>query len=299
MSKLVEHRELWSGLVNETDASVGILGIPFDNAVSWRGGTKHAPDRLRSLTPHLGFYTEEGVRLKPCIQDYGNVENNLNWTRFFERVELEASALLNKHKLSLFLGGDHSIGIPIFKAFKSSFAGSVGYIQFDSHTDLIDEFEGHKWSHACTAKRNVDNGLQPEHLAFVGLRSYLTEEIAFRDSHPETGWYTARDVYKEGVNTIAEKLISQFKDVDAVYFSLDIDGLDPAYAPGTGTPEAGGLSTRDCLELLRSLFAHLPIKAMDIVEVSPPLDTSDVTSLAALKIIYEVLGFVQSKETLT
>ena len=93
---------------------------------------------------------------------------------------------------------------------------------------------------------------------------------------------------------IAEKLIDQMQDAEAVYFSLDIDGLDPAYAPGTGTPEAGGLSTRQCLELLRLLFAALPIRAMDIVEVSPPLDHADITSLAALKIIYEVLGFMQA-----
>jgi agmatinase len=90
-------------------------------------------------------------------------------------------------------------------------------------------------------------------------------------------------------------VVDQLKEVEAVYLSLDIDGIDPSCTPGTGTPEHGGPTTRECLEFLRIIFAGLPVKAMDIVEVSPPLDISDVTSLAALKVIYEVFGFIQDK----
>ena len=298
MTKLVEHRALWSGLLHDKpeEATTGILGIPFDNAVSWRNGTRHAPARMRSITPHLAFFTEEGVQIDPCIADYGDVEPDLDWARYFKSVETKASELMNQHKLAFFIGGDHSVGIPLFQAFSDTKKGKIGYIQFDSHPDLIDEFEGHKWSHACTARRNVeDTRLEPAHLAFVGLRSFLTEEVTYFEEHPEVGRFTARHVYKHGIESVAAELIEQMKDVDAVYFSLDIDGLDPAYAPGTGTAEAGGLSTRQCLELLHLLFEALPIQAMDIVEVSPPLDQSDITSLAALKIIYEVMGLMQEK----
>lgn len=297
-SKLVEHRDVWSGLLHKTpaEANVGLLGIPFDGAVSWRTGTRDAPEHLRSITPHLAFFTEEGVEIKPCIADYGDVESDLNWERYFKTVENKAAELMNHHKLAFFIGGDHSVGIPLFEAFANTKEGKVGYIQFDSHPDLIDEFEGHKWSHACTARRNVDDTkLEPAHMAFVGLRSYLTEEVEYFQTHPEVGNFTARHVYKYGIESVAKALIEQMKDCDAVYFSLDIDGLDPAYAPGTGTPEAGGLSTRECLELLHLLFEALPIQAMDIVEVSPPLDHKDVTALAALKIIYEVMGMMQEK----
>ena len=119
MSKLVEHRALWSGLTSQADdAEIGVLGVPFDNAVSWRGGTRHAPQRIRSITPHLGLTTEEGVVLKIRVKDYGDVETDLNWERFFEAAEASAAEIIRgKHRLAFFLGGDHSVGIPLFKAF--------------------------------------------------------------------------------------------------------------------------------------------------------------------------------------
>lgn len=299
MAKLVEHRSLWSGLVSAAeDAEIGVLGVPFDNAVSWRGGTRHAPQRIRSITPHLGFTTEEGVVLNLRVKDYGDVETDLNWERFFAATEAAAVEIIRgQHQLAFFLGGDHSVGIPLFKAFAKHFNGPVGYIQFDSHADLADNFEGHPWSHANTARRNLEQpNLSPAHLAFVGLRSFLTEELDYYAAHPEIGWHTARNIYQRGIATVAREVISQMQGVEAVYMSLDIDGIDPSCTPGTGTPEHGGPTTRECLEFLRLIFAELPIKAMDIVEVSPPLDISDVTSLAALKVMYEVFGFVQEKK---
>lgn len=299
MSKLVENRGLWSSLVSQDDdAEIGLLGVPFDNAVSWRGGTRHAPQRIRSITPYLAFVTEEGTVLKVRVKDYGDMESDLNWERFFEATEASAAEVINgKHKLAFFLGGDHSVGIPLFKAFAKSFQGPVGYIQFDSHADLADYHEGHAWSHANTARRNLEQpNFSPFHLAFVGLRSFLTEELDFYAAHPEIGWHTARSVYRRGIEAVARDVIAQMKGVEAVYMSLDIDGIDPSCTPGTGTPEHGGPTTRECMEFLRLIFAELPIRAMDIVEVSPPLDISDVTSLAALKVMYEVFGFVQEKQ---
>ncbi|MCB0154394.1 MAG: agmatinase family protein [Anaerolineae bacterium] len=298
MTHLVEHRALWSGLISAADdAEIGVLGVPFDNAVSWRNGARHAPQRIRSITPHLANITEEGLPLKVGVRDYGDVELDLNWARFFEATEAAAARVVGgAHPLAFFLGGDHSVGIPLFKAFAKNFSGSVGYIQFDSHADLADNFEGHPWSHANTARRNVElPNLSPDHMAFVGLRSFLSEELAYRAAHPGLGWHTARDIYRRGIETIAAEVVSQLHGVEAVYMSLDIDGIDPACTPGTGTPEHGGPSTRECLEFLRIIFAELPVRAMDIVEVSPPLDISDVTSLAALKVMYEVFGFVQEK----
>ena len=298
MSRFVKHRALWSGMIREGEAAeIGILGLPFDNAVSWRGGTRHAPQRMRTITPHLTPFTEEGIELKVGVKDYGDMEADLNWERFFDSTEAMASRMIEgQHKLALFLGGDHSVGIPLFKAFAKRFEGPVGYIQFDSHPDLMDEFEGHPWSHATTARRNLEQpNLSPNHIAFVGLRSFVSEELAYYAANPGMGWHTARSVYKRGIETVAHEVVAQLQDVEAVYMSLDIDGIDPSCTPGTGTPEHGGPTTRECLEFLRIIFAQLPVKVMDIVEVSPPLDISDVTSLAALKVIYEVFGFVQNK----
>jgi agmatinase len=290
------HRYLWSGLSSsDGDAEVGVLGIPFDNATSFRKGTAFAPAKIRELTPHLAPVTEEGHHLAGLrIRDYGDVGADLNWERYFAAVEAQAAQVL-RHPLALFLGGDHSVTIPLIAAFSQAVTGQFGVVHFDSHPDLADEYDGHRWSHACTERRVLElPNIEPRHLVFVGLRSWMDGELAFLDARPEIGIHTARDVYRRTIEAVAEDVVAQLQDVDGVYFTLDIDGLDPAHAPGTGTPEAGGLSTRELLELLRVVFARLPVRALDIVEVAPPLDSADVTSFAAAKVIYEILGWVKA-----
>jgi agmatinase len=291
------HRYFWSGLSSDDPAAeVGVLGVPFDNATSFRKGTAFAPARLRQITPHVAPATEEGHSLVGLrVRDYGDVPLDLNWERYFAAVEAQAAQAL-QHPLALFLGGDHSVTIPLMAAFSQTVSGQAGVVHFDAHPDLGDIYDGHRWSHACTERRALElPNVAPQHLVFVGLRSWMAEELDFLQAHPEIGVHTARDVYCQGIEAVAEKVVSQLEGVEAVYFTLDIDGLDPAYAPGTGTPEAGGLSTRELLELLRVVFARLPVRALDIVEVAPPLDHADVTSFAALKVIYEVLGWVRGR----
>jgi agmatinase len=289
------HRYLWSGLSSDDPAAqVGVLGVPFDNATSFRKGASFAPAKIRDITPHVAASTEEGSRLTGLrVRDYGDVEIDLNWERYFAAVEARAAQVL-RHPFALFLGGDHSVTIPLVNAFSKVVTGRFGVVHFDAHPDLMDEFEGHPWSHACTERRVLElPNVEPRHLAFVGLRSWLSDEVAFLADHPQIGVHSARDVYRRGIEAVAKDVVAQLQGVDAVYLTLDIDGLDPAYAPGTGTPEAGGLSTRELLELLRLVFARLPVRALDIVEVAPPLDCADVTSVAAVKVIYEVLGWVK------
>ena len=293
------HRYLWSGLSSDDgDAEVGVLGIPFDNATSFRKGSSFAPAKIRELTPHMAPVTEEGHRLAGLrVRDYGDVGADLNWERYFATIEAQAAQVLH-HPLALFLGGDHAVTIPLVAAFSRTVSGRFGVVHFDSHPDLADEYDGHRWSHACTERRVLElPNIEPRHLVFVGLRSWMDDELVFLDTHPEIGIHTARDVYRRTIEAVAQDVVAQLQDVDGVYFTLDIDGLDPAHAPGTGTPEAGGLSTRQLLELLRVVFAQLPVRALDIVEVAPPLDNADVTSFAAAKVIYEVFGWVKASHT--
>lgn len=284
------HRNLWSGLAcDDPSAEVGVLGVPFDGAVSFRRGTAFAPARLRELTPHLCPCDQEGRPLALRVRDYGDVLIDLEWSRYFQAVEEQALAVL-RHPLALFLGGDHSVTIPLLRAFGRTVEG-FGLVHFDAHPDLCDVFEGHRWSHACTARRALElPNLRPEHLVFVGLRSFVREEWDFVQAHREIPIYTARQCYERGIRAVAQEVVERLRGLPAVYFTLDIDGLDPAFAPGTGTPEGAGLTTRELLELVRALFRHLPVRAMDVVEVSPPLDTSDITSFAALKAVYEGWG---------
>lgn len=291
------HRDLWSGLSSDDPAAeVGVLGVPFDGAVSFRRGTAFAPAKLRELTPHLSACAEEGQPLTLRVRDYGDLSPDLEWSRYFQAVEDRALEIL-QHPLALFLGGDHSVTIPLLRAFDRAVAGPFGVLHFDAHPDLCDLFEGHRWSHACTERRALElPGLEPQHLVFVGLRSFVEEEWSFLQEHPQIGYYTARQCYQQGIESIAAQVVARLQGVQAVYFTLDIDGLDPAFAPGTGTPEGGGLATRDLLELVRVVFQELPVRAMDLVEVAPPLDPADITSFAALKAIYEAWGVIQEKQ---
>lgn len=291
------HRLLWSGLADagEAGAEIGILGIPFDGASSFRRGSVEAPDRIRSLTPHAAPYTENGTPLAGLrLRDYGNIDADPAWEAFSAAVTKAASTVL-RHPFALFLGGDHSVTIPLVAAASRTTDGPLGILQLDAHLDLMDTFEGLLWSHACTARRILDlPNVDPSFFAFVGTRSWLDDEQAYLADHPKLAVHTARAVCAHGVSRTADSVCARLQDAAAVYITIDADVLDPAFAPGTGTPEAGGLSTRDLLEFLRLVFRDLPVRALDLVEVSPPLDPSDVTSFAAIKVIYEVFGWVRA-----
>jgi agmatinase len=135
--------------------------------------------------------------------------------------------------------------------------------------------------------------MKPEHLVFCGIRAYVEEEVIFLKENPAITVHSARNMHQRGIEAVAQDVVARLSGLSSIYLTLDIDCLDPAFAPGTGTPEAGGLTTRQLLEFLRLVFAALPIRAMDIVEVSPPLDYSDITTWAAIKVIYETFGWLQ------
>ena len=274
-------------------ADVLVMGVPFDGAVSCGKGSALAPEKIRSLSRYLPTVTEEGMIIDGLnVYDHGDAEFTLDWAKYYSEVEAEALKLFKTGKFCLFFGGDHSVTIPLARAYGEYYKGKkIGIIHFDSHPDLCDEYDGSKWSHACPLRRAVQDVITPADLAQVGIRSYESEEVTFYKANPELLLIRAHDVFKDGWVATCEKLKAKFKNYDAVYISLDIDVLDPAYAPGTGTPEAGGMSSRELMEIIKFLISELPIKAMDLVEVSPPLDSiNQITSWAALKIVYEVFG---------
>jgi agmatinase len=290
------HPRLWSGLFcDDPAAEVGVLGIPFDGATGFRKGAAFAPPRLRELSTHLSCSSEEGAPLALRVRDYGDLEPLFDWDRYFQEVEDRAAEVL-RHPLALFLGGDHSVTIPLTRAFNQSVTGPMGVLHFDAHPDLFDIYRGHRWAHACTGRRVLElSKLDPRHLVFVGLRSIAGPEWDFLQANPALPRITARDWYRHGADQVAERVVESLSGVEAVYVTIDIDGLDASCAPGTGYPEAAGPTSRDLVELLRAVVRRLPVRALDVVEVSPPLDANDITSFAALRVIYEVLGALQEK----
>lgn len=280
------------------DANVIIKGIPFDNAASVGKGAALAPDNIRKLSKVLPNITETGIVLDNFgVKDEGDFEVDLNWERYFLEIEEGAKDLFQRDKFCIFLGGDHSVTIPLEKAFVEMNQGKkVGVIHFDSHCDILNEYIGSGWAHACTQRRALEYGLKDEGLTFVGVRSWEAEELDFLVKHSDITIISAEEVYELEINAVIDTLVEKYINFDAVYMTIDIDVLDPAYAPGTGTPEGGGLSTREMMKVVKLLVKNLPIKAMDIVEVSPPLDVkNNITSWAALKLIYEVFGALHVK----
>ena len=275
------------------DAHVALLGVPFDGGASAGRGAAAAPDRIREVSRIASGITEEGHIFKDLkLKDEGDVPVDLDWERFFKKVEDKAFELFQTGRFCLFLGGDHSVSIPLEIAFARAFPREkVGIIHFDSHTDIAYEFDGHPWSHACTQRRALEQpNVDSSGLTFLGIRSYMEEEVEFLKANPEIRVLGAREIYRRGIGFALKEVEKRYKGFESIYVTIDIDVLDPAYAPGTGTPEAGGLSTRELMELARGIVLTLPVKAVDVVEVAPPLDKSDITSWAALKVLYEILG---------
>jgi agmatinase len=281
-------RDLLTSKIEE--AKILVASISYDLACSVNRGASLAPSKLRELSYHLPAASKEGNSLKDMkIYDYGDLANNLSG---LDEVYLKAKEILNKDKFNLFIGGDHSVSIPLQKAFFdhwTSLGKIPAIIHIDAHPDFCDVYEESKYSHACTNFRAIDNGYKFEDITLIGIRGYEEQEIILFNKHPELEIIKASTILDNGIE-IVKKLIDKYDDRYAVYLSFDIDAIDPSFAPGTGTPEAFGISSYDMLKMIQYFIEKLPIKTMDIVEVSPLLDINDVTSWTALKIIYEVFN---------
>lgn len=288
-SRLLEDSWLRWGAETKEEASLCIMGIPFDNAVSNNKGAAAAPDHLRNLSIELSDLTEDFIPIREdLLYDIGDIPVDLDWARYFAQVENEALALMQSGKFCLFLGGDHSVTIPLHKAFgKAHENEKIGVIHFDAHFDLCEEYDGHRWSHACTEARTLEDVIGGEDLFFIGVRVAELQEMDVIEANPGIRWIQPAEVDSIGTEAVLGNLRDAFSDYDAIYVTLDIDVLDPAFAPGTGTPVAGGLTSRQLIELIKGILADLPVTAMDIVEVAPSLDINDITSWTALRIIHE------------
>lgn len=294
MKEDVNNVSTWNGLNDKTlsteEADIVVLGLPFDGAASFRKGAAEGPDRIRSISGHIEPTTEDGRMMNNIkVLDLGNIDPaGQSQPGYFEMVENKAVELF-KAGFPTFIGGDHSVSIPLLNAAADIWGKNLGVIHLDAHLDLCDEIGGNKLSHGSTHRRILEkNKLPLEHLWFVGIRSFETQELQFIEDRT-TNIITAAEMNRRGLDYTAETVYKGLSDCEAVYLTLDIDFLDPAFAPGTGTPKPGGFSTRDLFTLIEK-FASLPLVGMDVVEVSPPLDHNDITSFAAQRAITETWG---------
>lgn len=291
-------KQPWRDLLVEdlSVADIVLLGIPFDENCSCGEGTRFAPDKLRELSGYLPPVTENGEIIFAKLFDFGNVDKEESIEFFFKKVATKAFEVISSGKFPIFLGGDHSVSIPLKQAFAKFHQGKrIGIIHFDAHADICDIYDDSKLSHASVNARALETGFKNSDIMMVGIRSFEIQELSFLENHPHQVLLASQlDSLKE--TGIANEIITYFASFDAIYLSVDIDVLDPAYAPGTGTPEAGGLSSRRLINIIRKLVQQLPIKAMDLVEISPPRDVNDITSWAGLKLLLEVFSIKGQKK---
>ncbi|NJE26882.1 agmatinase [Thermococcus sp. MV5] len=274
---------MFFGIPSSENPNLYILGIPWDASSSFRRGSAKGPKAIREATTAelYNSFNESLANLAEhwSYRDLGDIK-----TGSFEELIENISKTVKEHysgELFLFLGGDHSITYAAFKAIKEVSGEDFGLIYFDAHPDLYPEYEGDKYSHACTVRRLVEKELvRGDNVVQIGVRAPTREQIEFAQ---EQGIriVPASEIYR------SPRVEISFKKA---YLSFDMDVLDPAFAPGVGNPEPGGLSTRELVEIIKSL--NVSVVAFDIVELNPKYDYKGITAFAAAKIIREVLGKV-------
>lgn len=293
---------------------VAVLGVPWDGSVCLRPGAAEAPARLRAFSSSSPAVSEDGHVVEAsrfAVRDLGDVVPPAGLrlqapnaepavAAYFEEVERAAQATLAgpEAPLLLSIGGDHSVTIPLFRAFAAASDEPAGLVLLDAHPDLFDVYEGSRLSHACPIRRALESGrLADEHVLMLGTRSYNVEELEVLRRRG-IRHVPARELARRGVGAVVAEARERLRGVERVYLTLDIDVADPAFAPGTGAPVAGGLTSRELLDLVRGLVESLPVRAMDLVEIAPPLDPTETTLALGLQIVFETLAALDRKQAL-
>ncbi|CAN5862212.1 agmatinase family protein [soil metagenome] len=279
---------------------VAFVGAPLDAGTTFRSGTRFGPQEIRKMSGlPSGYNVEMGVDLFESLDmvDAGDVNViPANIEKSFDQID-KAVGYIHEHAIfPVILGGDHSVGYPDIRGMAPYIDGNIGIIHFDRHSDIseynIDErMHGTPFFHAT----NIPNA-PASNLVQIGIGGWLGNRSGVKVSRErQASVITLTDVDQFGLERTCELALElAWKDAKAVFLSFDIDSIDPAFAPGTGTPEAGGLLPREALAMLRMLCRE-GIAGMEVVEVSPPYDVSDITSVLAVRIINDVLGILVSE----
>jgi agmatinase len=283
---------------------VAIIGAPFDDAVSYRPGARFGPRAIRQAT-----YTQGGYSLQLDVEpfevldviDAGDANVVPAWLNrghavIFQKVLEVASS----GAIPIVLGGDHSITWPSASAVAQVRAPrTIGIVHFDAHADTADADWGVLAGHGTPMRRLIESGaVLGRNFVQVGLRGYWPPPEVFAWMKEQgMRWHLMREIEERGAEAVVDDAINEALDgPDAIYLSIDIDVIDPGMAPGTGTPEPGGLLTRELLRAIRRIVTKVPLAGMDIVEVSPPFDHADITAAAAHRAILEAISALAVKK---
>jgi agmatinase len=294
------HRQPWGNLArpesNPERADVIVVGLPYDGGVSFRRGAAEGPARLRELSRTADAVTEACEEVRDLeLADLGDLVPSGPAHHYFETATARLAAL-PPDAFVIGLGGDHSVSIPLHRGAAGRWKEPFGIVHIDAHPDLFEVYAGDRLSHACPLRRAAEIPLVgPERIVSLGIRSVAMEEVEYA-RRSGLRLITARECDRRGLQDVVGETAERLSGLRRVFLDIDIDGLDSSVAPGTGYPTPGGFSARQFLTLLDLLFAALPIQSMALVELAPPLDSNDMTSMMGLTTVLEVLGHVQERK---
>lgn len=277
-----------------TEVDVAVLGAPFDAGVSYRPGARFGPAHVRESSRLLRPYNP-AADVEPFaaqqVVDAGDLAiNPFDIALAIEQVQNGARSLLERSRRLLTIGGDHTIALPLLRAVTEKLGAPVAVVHFDAHLDTWETYFGAQYTHGTPFRRAAEEGLiDREASMHVGIRGPLYGRADLTDD-AQLGFQVVSSAEMDdlGARGVCERIRDRIGD-RPVYVSVDIDVLDPAFAPGTGTPEAGGLTSRELLAVLRG-FADLDLVGADVVEVAPAYDHAEVTGIAATHVLYELLS---------
>ena len=289
----------WREPSTYTDAHVVVLGAPFDGGTSHRPGTRFGPQAIRQACylPHDGSRPSLALRVDGLVgvYDAGDVEMfSGDAVRSVRDLQEAVHAITATGAVPLVLGGDHTIAWPDAAGVAQHLgAGRISMIHFDAHADTGDVEFGSLVGHGQPMRRLIESGaLRGDRFLQIGLRGYWPGPETL-EWMAEQGMrsYEMTEIGVRGLDAcLTEAFAIAMDDCDGVFLSVDVDVCDPAHAPGTGTPEPGGLTARQLLDAVRRIAVELPVVGMDVVEVSPPYDHAELTSFLANRVVLEALS---------
>jgi agmatinase len=282
--------------IDNQEFDLAVLGIPFDSLVTNRPGARFGPNAIRQSSIRGRSYSQQmevGVYDQLRSFDVGDVDvNPFDYAETFREIESRVSELQERGAAVVALGGDHSILLPILRATSRRYP-NLTVIQFDAHTDTSDGGWGQRFHHGTPVRRAIEEGLVRGNRVFqIGIRGSIGRASA-NDFAKQAGIniLSMRDFHDPKVRSAFQEKLRQVAGSDPCYLTFDVDGVDPAFAPGTGTPVVGGLTSFEALDMMRS-FRGLKFIGGDVVEVAPAYDSSDITSLLAATLVFEIAALI-------
>ena len=279
------------------DCDVAIIGVPFDAGTSYRPGARFGPQSVRQASRQLRTNYHPNYDVEPFkvqqVADAGDIAcNPFDIDEAIKQIEKGSTELLQKVGSIVTIGGDHTIALPLLRSINKKVGGPVALVHFDAHLDTWDTYFGAPYTHGTPFRRAREEKLFLDDASMhIGIRGPLYSANDLKNDS-ELGFKTIHcDEFQ--TNTI-DQIVKRIKDRignNPLYISIDIDVLDPAHAPGTGTPEVAGMTTREILNVLRGLAGSQLVSA-DVVEVAPAYDHAELTSTAAATIVYELINII-------